>query len=329
MSKKLLFILLVVFIFIVYVLYVNDDVKDSQNNSGPAYDSAFTSLPSPTCTPVPAPTPLPVPSPVMKIEPEELFPGTFFTIYLSNVIDAQMVSVTSGASLGKTKFFNYEDGMVSLVPVDYRSPWGVFDIKASVIGLDGKPYDIINSIKVMEKRFPEQRLIVSKEQQEKRTNNNNLQNDYKQTSQARAQTDSKPLWEGNFVIPLDGPITSEFGLVRFVNGIETGRHSGLDISAVTGTDIKAANSGNIVLAMELIITGKTVIIDHGMNVFSAYSHLDSISVNKGDRVKKEDVIGKVGSTGFSTGPHLHWTVSLGKTFIDPRLLVEKEPLSLN
>jgi murein DD-endopeptidase MepM/ murein hydrolase activator NlpD len=115
-------------------------------------------------------------------------------------------------------------------------------------------------------------------------------------------------------------------MIRYINKEESSRHSGLDLAAAKGTTVKAANNGIVRLSMLLKVTGNTVIIDHGCNVYSSYAHLDKLLVAEGDKVKKGDIIGEVGSTGFSTGPHLHWTTTIGKVYINPETLVEKDPL---
>ncbi|MCR4442287.1 MAG: M23 family metallopeptidase [Peptococcaceae bacterium] len=128
-------------------------------------------------------------------------------------------------------------------------------------------------------------------------------------------------------MPVEGKITTEFGLIRYINNVESGRHSGLDIAAGRGTPVKAANSGTINLARKLNVTGNTVIIDHGLKLYSTYCHMDKILVKEGEEVKKGQVIGQVGSTGFSTGPHLHWNISIGSTFVNPWLFLDKDPLT--
>jgi murein DD-endopeptidase MepM/ murein hydrolase activator NlpD len=113
-----------------------------------------------------------------------------------------------------------------------------------------------------------------------------------------------------------------------VNNAETSRHSGLDIAAPKGTAIQAANKGKVTLAKSLHVLGNTIIIDHGLNLFSAYAHLDQLLVTEGEIVEKGQLIGKIGSTGFSTGPHLHWTLSVGSTFVNPWLFLDNDPLAL-
>ena len=135
---------------------------------------------------------------------------------------------------------------------------------------------------------------------------------------ARSTSSESRFWEGDFQWPLEGRITTEFGATRYHNDELANRHNGIDIAAPAGKDIEAAAAGQVRLARDLLSTGRTVIIDHGWDVFSSYLHMVEIEVEQGDSVNKGDTIGYVGESGFATGPHLHWSVSIGRTFVDPR-----------
>ena len=130
----------------------------------------------------------------------------------------------------------------------------------------------------------------------------------------------QPLWDGLFRAPLQGPlrVTSFFGTRRsYSGGPPTSYHEGLDYGAATGTSVLAAAAGRVALAEELTVRGNAVIIDHGLGVFSGYYHLSEIAVKAGEEVQQGDVIGKVGSTGLSTGSHLHWEIRVNGVYVDP------------
>ena len=125
-----------------------------------------------------------------------------------------------------------------------------------------------------------------------------------------------------FMLPVKGRVTTEFGETRTVNGAPTSyRHAGIDIAAPLDTKISATNSGKVTLAMNLILTGNSIVIDHGEGLFSVYFHLESMNVAQGDMVERGQIIGTVGSTGFSTGPHLHFTMSYYRTNIEPGFII--------
>jgi murein DD-endopeptidase MepM/ murein hydrolase activator NlpD len=130
------------------------------------------------------------------------------------------------------------------------------------------------------------------------------------------------LWQGDFQFPLKGVTQgTNFGKRRILNGQSRSPHTGADFPAVTGTPVYATQSGHVVLAEELYFSGNTVIIDHGLGVYSLYGHLSEFAVAAGDDVKGGAVIGKVGATGRVTGPHLHWGVTVNKARVNPVLLV--------
>ena len=129
------------------------------------------------------------------------------------------------------------------------------------------------------------------------------------------------LTEG-FALPLEGVTTSLYGHRRYFNGQPRSPHSGLDIAAPTGTPIKAAGKGTIILADDLYFNGNTLFVDHGQGLITMYCHMSELLVAEGDEVDQGQVIGRVGATGRVTGPHLHWSVSLNGTRVDPSVFLQ-------
>jgi murein DD-endopeptidase MepM/ murein hydrolase activator NlpD len=117
-----------------------------------------------------------------------------------------------------------------------------------------------------------------------------------------------------------------FGVLSIYNGETRSRHSGADFLSPAGTPIAAPAAGRVLLAQDLYFTGNTVIVDHGLGLFSLFAHLSAIEVADGAAVAAGDLVGKVGSTGRVTGPHLHWTVRLGGARVDPLSLLASAPL---
>ena len=129
------------------------------------------------------------------------------------------------------------------------------------------------------------------------------------------------LWTGGFVRPVPHEANSAFGTRSIFNGQPRSPHGGADFLSPARTPVHAPNGGRIVLAKDLYYTGGTVVIDHGLGLVSLFAHLSRIDVTAGDDVATGDVVGLVGSTGRVTGPHLHWTVRLGGTRVDPLSLL--------
>ncbi len=123
--------------------------------------------------------------------------------------------------------------------------------------------------------------------------------------------------------PVSGIPTTSFGAQRIINDQLKDPHTGMDIAAATSTPVYAAASGKVVLADNFYLPGNMVALDHGRGLVTMYAHLSEILVKPGEIIKRGDILGKVGSTGRVTGPHLHWTVRLNETPVNPALFLEK------
>jgi murein DD-endopeptidase MepM/ murein hydrolase activator NlpD len=130
------------------------------------------------------------------------------------------------------------------------------------------------------------------------------------------------LWDGAFQYPLEGVHTGgNFGKRRVLNGTPGSPHGGVDFPAPAGTPVYAAQRGRVALAEALYFSGNTVILDHGLGLYTFYGHFESIAVKEGDVVEKGALIGKVGATGRVTGPHLHWGLSVNRARANPIQLI--------
>jgi len=129
------------------------------------------------------------------------------------------------------------------------------------------------------------------------------------------------LWTTPFTPPVPESPNSAFGSRSVFNGEARSPHSGADFPSAAGSTIKAPNAGQVVLAENLYFSGNTVIVDHGLGLYSQVAHLSEIGVTVGDRVTPGQTLGKVGATGRVTGPHLHWAVRLGGARVDPIALL--------
>tara|TARA_B100001113_G_scaffold241225_1_gene198366 strand:+ start:4308 stop:5216 length:909 start_codon:yes stop_codon:yes gene_type:complete len=128
-----------------------------------------------------------------------------------------------------------------------------------------------------------------------------------------------------FEWPAKGVISGVYGSQRILNGVPKWPHYGLDIANETGTPVYAPVDGVVTMADDLYYSGNTLILDHGMCVFSTFLHMDTITVEVGETVKQGEQIGTIGSTGRSTGPHLDWRINLGNTRLDPQTIISGSP----
>ena len=142
----------------------------------------------------------------------------------------------------------------------------------------------------------------------------------KEMSAAFLHIGRQPLWESAFLEPVNGTVTGRFGSRRIINGQKKRPHSGEDIAAPKGTPVLAVNTGTVVAAVDHFFSGKGVIIDHGVGLFSMYFHLSEINVKNGQTLHKGETLGKVGATGRATGPHLHWGIRLNGARVNPYAL---------
>ncbi len=133
---------------------------------------------------------------------------------------------------------------------------------------------------------------------------------------------SPRLWAGPFAVPVDGTRVSNFGTRSVYNGRIGSAHRGTDFAAPAGTPVRAPNAGRVVLAEDLYYSGNTIILDHGLGIYSLLAHLSRMDISAGELVEGGAAVGAVGATGRVTGPHLHWTLRVGPLAVDPLSLVE-------
>ncbi len=136
--------------------------------------------------------------------------------------------------------------------------------------------------------------------------------------QARSINSNLPFFKNQFIMPVEGIISGIYGSQRILNGKPKWPHYGIDIAAKRGTMIKSSGSGTVTMAEDdLYYTGGTIIMDHGHGISTIYSHLENVLVSVGDKINQGDIIGTVGSTGRSTGPHLDFRINWFQTRLDP------------
>ena len=196
-----------------------------------------------------------------------------------------------------------------------------FDLTITKI-INGKKDKIIK--KVLKRKYNIQRIdgleeskVTPPESVYKRIKEEN-----NKIGEARAINSDLPFFKNQFIMPVEGIISGVYGSQRILNGKPKWPHYGIDIAAKQGTMIKSSGSGVVTMAEDdLYYTGGTIIMDHGHGISTIYSHLENVMVSVGDKINQGDVIGTVGSTGRSTGPHLDFRVNWFQTRLDPMSVI--------
>jgi murein DD-endopeptidase MepM/ murein hydrolase activator NlpD len=173
------------------------------------------------------------------------------------------------------------------------------------------------------KKYPEQHITL-KNQRQVNPNPDDLKRIEQELEvQVRAYRSFTPGTPSNLLLdkPVDGPLSSKFGVRRFFNGEERNPHAGLDFAVPAGTPIKSPAAGKVILIGNYFFNGNTVFVDHGQGFISMFCHMSKIDVKVGDTVPRGGVVGRVGSTGRATGPHMHWNVSLNDARVDPAIFI--------
>jgi len=209
-----------------------------------------------------------------------------------------------------------------LVGIDLGASPGSYTIRLQITDKSGKAQVCEHPIRIRSKTFPTRRLTVDEKfVTPPKEVLGRIEAEGKRVSAIFAATDAQRYWQGAFAAPVPGPSISSFGKRNILNGKPRSPHSGADFEAAEGEPINAPNTGRVVLAEDLYYSGNTVIIDHGQGLYSYLAHMSRSSVKEGDRVARGEVVGRVGATGRVTGPHLHWSVRLVGTRVDPLSLI--------
>ncbi len=184
------------------------------------------------------------------------------------------------------------------------------------------------SLTVVDRSFPEEKLTVQPKKIYLSVKDEmRVRNEQALLKVVYADTATTPLFDRAFIFPLDSKITSHYGVKRVFNGSVKGQHLGIDFRAGIGVPVPVSNNGRVVFAGDLFYTGLTVIVDHGIGIFTVYGHLDSIKVELGEYLPRSAILGRSGATGRVSGPHLHWGVKVSGHYIDGASIMRETTLS--
>jgi len=249
----------------------------------------------------------------VQVQPESLHPGDVFVLQTEG---GETVSADVSFLSVPVPFRSLDDGtLVAIVPIDINTVPGDYPVHIS-----RSDERVTLNLKVLPREartiyltVSEAKVTLSPEDQKRVDRESRLQQDL----WGRL---TPPAWNGSFTKPTATETSTEFGVKRIFNKKRTSIHRGMDFRGKTGAPVKAINSGTVVLAQELFYGGNTLVIDHGIGLYSVYMHMSEFKVRTGELVRKGQLVGLVGSSGRVTGPHLHLSVKLDGVSVDPESL---------
>jgi murein DD-endopeptidase MepM/ murein hydrolase activator NlpD len=220
----------------------------------------------------------------------------------------------------KFPFYKTADGFASIVGIRASCPPGAYPVTVRGYDAYDKPLELKGTVTVADGGYVEEEVVIASAEKKQLFDpalEEKKMLEYRKVQSIITRKRDEQLWAGTFAVPAKGRVTSPFGTYRTFNTGGEERHLGVDIANKEGTPVRTANRGEVMLAEELIVRGKAVIVDHGRGVFSIYNHLSAAAVSPGEKVEKGQIIGYMGSSGLATGSHLHWEMRVFKWVVDP------------
>lgn len=320
MNRKRLLLVMLGFVFVIGAVIPVLAQEGEAPTEEPALDeTAVGTAPPPDFEPTPVPQP-PVASEITQ-------EGVTLSFYFDAIKQGRVgIAAISGEGitgarvefLGKLiDFYRGRDGRYyGLLSVSMEQPIREYDVTFYALYDDDTRRSINAPVKVASGEFLRQDVEIPSDRaylidpQVERT-------EFARMAAVFENSAQETLWdEQRFTLPMPSEITSSFGAVRVLNGSAETRHTGWDLRATVGKPIGASAGGKVVFAGRLDIRGNHVIIDHGYGVMTGYSHMSQVHVTRGQSVTRGQVIGMTGNTGRSSGPHLHWEITVNGDFVD-------------
>lgn len=212
---------------------------------------------------------------------------------------------------------------IGIVGIDARKTPGNYSLSVSILGRD----KITKTITIKKRNFPVTELALTPELEEKGYTPSNIVENISTNEgvliwKVLEKYTLESYFDEPFVYPLDLIVNvGGFGNIRKKGDVIL-RHLGTDLDAVIGTPVYAINDGIVSFIKELTVYGKIIIIDHGLGIYSLYLHLNEFKVAYGDEVIRGEVIGLSGNTGYSLGPHLHFSIKTKGASVDPLRFID-------
>jgi murein DD-endopeptidase MepM/ murein hydrolase activator NlpD len=257
----------------------------------------------------------------ITIVPDRVGQGQAFTVFVDSGLPLKNVELTGldrPLSTYRIWHQSYKYLYRSFIGVPVTQKPGAYKIAVDALDENDEKIRIYAILTVEKADFKLQRVNLTKKKMSL-LNVENLRSEGSILASRLKLRDKKVFFSAHFGRPTKGRMSSDFGMRRRYNGEKySSYHKGIDIANKTGTVVKASNGGKVSLAMDMKSNGRIILINHGHGITSIYSHLSKIIVEEGAWVKKGQVIGEIGSTGISSGPHLHFGMSVNNVRVDPK-----------
>lgn len=257
----------------------------------------------------------------INIDPPIAWQGKIIKV---RVASAEGIASVSGVFI-KKKFKCYRSGddFKGVVGVPINQKTGHYNLRLIVTRNDGSTEKIVKKLKVWATKFPFTKFWLKPARNKLRARKT-INDEWGQVAKTLIIEGQKQLWGGKFAWPTKGPISQGFGHRQIINGKRSGNHRGIDIAVPSSTKIFAPNAGKIVFAKRLKAFGGTIVLDHGQGIHTLYFHLSKFVAKIGTPVNKGELIAYSGNSGISSGPHLHWGMSVHDLRVDPKQWMKNE-----
>jgi len=240
--------------------------------------------------------------------------GRSFTVKL---VPAEEIAGASAEFLGqKIRFFKNGDEYRAIIGIAPEQKSGKHNLALTIEEDNGRAEKIVKPIKVLPYKFPSVSFWL-KPAKKKLLAKDLIAEEWARIEKTLIVESPDQKWQGLFSLPVSGPVSMQFGTKEFVNRQKRGQHRGTDLAVPMGTKVAAPNRGRVVFAEKLKAFGGTMVIDHGQGIHTLYFHLSKFLAEVGEEVGKGEMIALTGNSGISSGPHLHWGMSVHNLRVDP------------
>ena len=252
-------------------------------------------------------------SPAVTLAPAAARPGDAVLVRVAGA-----AAEPSGTAAGrKLRFWRAGDEWRALAALPCELSPGIIPVRVQAGGAEETA-----DLEVVEPGFEVHSLTLANKYVEPPASvRKRMAGDTQAFTKAFSQPFAPPLFAERFDWPRRAPTGGRFGDQRVLNGKKRSVHYGLDISGPRGAPIAAANDGEVVAVRDAYMSGNTVVLWHGADLYTVYFHMDRVDVRPGQKVRRGDILGALGSTGRATGPHLHWGVKVGGLYVDPESIL--------